>query len=130
MSLRGSCELKVLPWIFWCHGRRMFFSEGQSGNMPALLPKPYYKLDGFRVGRRGGLRRRFELEIGGCYTYDLLASLFWKPLGECGKKYCPLIPAASCTCCQTYEITGIDGPLVCSTSPLVSPVSFIDFHFF
>lgn len=50
-------------------GRWMFFSEGQSGNTPALLPKPYYKLGGFRVGRRGGLRRRFELEIGGCYTW-------------------------------------------------------------
>lgn len=41
-----------------------------------------------------------------------------------------MIPAASCTCCQTYEITGTDGPLVCSTSLLISPVSFIDFHLF
>lgn len=67
MSLNGSFEFKVLPWIFSCHGRGLS-SEGQSGSMSALLPKPHCKLGGFRVGRTGGLRRRLQLEIGGCYT--------------------------------------------------------------
>lgn len=36
--------------------------------MSALLRKPHCKLGGIRVGRTGGLRRRLQLEIGGCYT--------------------------------------------------------------
>lgn len=52
----------------FCPGSSGAMEDGQSGNTPAMLPKPYYKLGGFMVGRREGLRRRFELEIGGCYT--------------------------------------------------------------
>lgn len=100
MSLRGSCGFQVLPWIFWCHGRWMFFSEGQSGNTSALLPKPYYELGGFRLGRRGGLRRRFELEIVRCYTW-------WTPclpvLGAFGR-VCHE-PLSCGTCCFLYLLS-------------------------
>lgn len=68
MTLKGLFEFKVLPWIFSCHGRGLS-SAGQAGSTSALLPKPHYKLDGFRVRRTGGLRRRLQLETGGCYTW-------------------------------------------------------------
>lgn len=61
---------------------------------------------------------------------DLLASLFWEPLGECAIKYCPVVPAAFCTCCQTSEMIGTDEPLVCPTSLSLFPMSFINFHLF
>lgn len=67
-TLKGLFEFKVLPWIFSCHGRGLS-SAGQAGSTSALLPKPHYKLDGFRVRRTGGLRRRLQLETGGCYTW-------------------------------------------------------------
>lgn len=94
-TLKGLFEFKVLPWIFSCHGRGLS-SAGQAGSTSALLPKPHYKLDGFRVRRTGGLRRRLQLETGGCVTLDdLFASLFRNPFGECATKHSPMIPALS-----------------------------------
>lgn len=118
MTLKGSFEFKVLSWVFSCHGQRLILS-GQAWSTSAWLPKPHYELSGFRVGRTGGLKRRLSWKLVGVRLDDLLASIASGSLWES-------VPQNTLLCyllflhthCWTFEITWLDGPLLCPASLL------------
>lgn len=76
---------------------------------------------GFRVGRVRGLRRRLQLEVGGCYTWSTCSLRFRKPLGVCATKYCP-VPALSPY--SSLDIRNHWAGWCDRTSLLLSPTSY------
>lgn len=78
----------------------------------SLIPKPHYELGGFRVGRTGGLRRRLQMEIGGCYTWWSACILVQKPSGRGATNTLLWYILFPRTRCWTSEVAVLDGPLV------------------
>lgn len=124
---QGSFEFKVLLWIFSCDCRGLCSVEQTRSTSP-FFPSLMITFSGFRVDGIRGLRRRLQLEVGGCYTWWSTCILwFRKPPGMCATKYSPILALSPYSSLDLWNHwAGWCDP----ASLLLSPTSYSNYSLF